>query len=147
MTLFSIKTTDFPFFAVEIVTRITYFCGKSRRITYTKSGLFQTGVRKWLLPLLIPDYFVFSLFPYFRFTTLFLFSFPVTHSSPLLHFHPTGFYDCFQTHMSLYFSSLLSVSSYCTCNHFRASVSVFLCILLCSFSSVSSFFIIPLFSL
>jgi len=85
----------------------------------------------------------FLLCPHFLFTILFLFLFPVTNSSPLLHFHPTGFYDCFETRGSLYFSSLLCLSSYCTCN-LRASVSTFLYILLCSSSSVSSFFIIPL---
>ena len=74
------------------------------------------------------------------------FSFPVTHSSSLLHFHPNGFRDCFQTYASLYFSSLFCLSSYCTCNLLRTSVSKFRCILLCSFSSVSSFFIIPQFS-
>lgn len=144
MTLSSIRTTDIPFFEVKIVTASHIFAVSRAELHYTKSRLFQNGVRKWLLLLLISDYFVSSLFPNFRFTTLFLFSFPVTHSSPLLFFHPPGFCDCFQTHVSFYFSILLCLSSYCTCNPLRASVSLFLCILLCSLSSIPSFFLTSL---
>jgi len=58
MTLFLMRTTDFPFVEVEIVRGIIYFCGKPRRIAIYQSKLFQTCVRKCLLLLLIPDYFV-----------------------------------------------------------------------------------------
>jgi len=143
MTLFSIRMTDFPFVKVEIVRGIIYFCGKPRRIAVYQSELFQPVLGNVCCSYLYQNISFFLLCPYFRFTILFLYLFPVTHSSPLLHFHPTGFYDCFETRVSLYFSSLLCLSSYCTCN-LRASVSTFLYILLCSFSSVSSFFKIPL---
>lgn len=82
----------------------------------------------------------FHCFPTFVSILCFFFSFSVTHSSPFLHFHPTGFCDCFQTHPSLYFPSLLCLSSYCTYNLLRAFVSMFLCTLLYTFSSVPSFF-------
>jgi len=45
---------------------------------------------------------------------------------------------------SPFYFILLCLSSYCTYNLLRASVSMFLCIPLCSFSSVSYFFIISL---
>jgi hypothetical protein len=54
------------------------------------------------------------------------------------------FCNCFQMYVSLYFSSLLCLSSYCTCNPLRASVSMFLSVVLWSFSSVNYLFLSPL---
>jgi len=95
-----------------------------------------------LLPLLIPHYFVFLLFPYFRFITLFLFfvfwnTFLTITSLPSYRFAIVSRLTCLFT--SPFYFILLCLSSYCTYNHLQASVSMFLCILFCSFYSVSSF--------
>ena len=89
-------------------------------------------------------FFIVSLLSFHYFVSFFVFcnTFLTITSLPFYRFTIVSRHTRLFT--SPFYFILLCLSSYCTYNLLRASVSMFLCILLCSFSFVTSFFIISL---